>query len=237
MNARVPKHANRDDMKKIRNLSQALIACVVLAPTFAQALILRADFSGTSLVSQTVQFPPMPVSWYDAQPVTGWFEVEIADATPAVPDRPDGPYWNNGGSQRASFTLRGERFDFFGDASDPGVIEFYNYDVFGHQQLNFRSNPSAMGTSYFFGITDPTRSLYDTYDPASINILPGAPYSFITSFSDREAGILVHMVLDQMNFRVLSPVPEPSTALLLLGGGVALLGWQRRRKAAIDPTN
>lgn len=214
-------------MASIRNLSRALIAAVAMAPALAQALILRADFSGSSHAEQILQFPPVPVSYYDAQPITGWFEVEIADAAPTDPENP-GSYWYNGGSQRASFTVRGQQFDFFSDASTPGVIAFDDFQ--GHQLLGFRSDIFPKYHGYLFDIGGPSGSLFDAGDPATIHILPGAPYSFSASFADATAAMRVGITLDRMNFRALAPVPEPSTALLLLGGGAALLAWQRRRK-------
>lgn len=209
----------------------ALIATLALAPALAQALTLRADFSGTSHAEQILQFPPVPVSWYDEQPITGWFEVEIADAQPFDPENP-GSYWYNGGPQRASFTLRGERFAFASDALNPGVMAFDEHPA-GEQSLGFRSDILPKYHGYLFTISGPSGSLFDASDPSTIRILPGAPYSFSTSFADASAAMRVGITLDQMNFRVLTPVPEPSIALLLLGGGVALLGWQRRRKPVV----
>jgi hypothetical protein len=207
-----------------------VVTFALMIPLATNALTLRADFSGTSHAEQILQFPPVPVSWYDEQPITGWFEVEIADATPTDPDNP-GAYWYNAGPQRASFTVRDQRFDFASDAFNPGVISFDEY--LGNQSLGFRSDILPKYHGYLFTISGPSGSLFDTSDPATIHLLPGAPYSFSASFADATAAMRIGITLDQMNFRALAPVPEPSIALLLLGGGAALLGWQRRRKPAL----
>jgi hypothetical protein len=217
-------------MASIRNLSRAVLAALAMTPAFAQALTLRADFSGTSHAEQILQFPPVPVSWYDDQPISGWFEVEIADAQPFDPENP-GSYWYNGGPQRASFTVRGEQFGFASDALNPGVMSFDDHP--NGQSLGFRSDILPKYHGYLFTISGPSGSLFDGSDPSTIRILPGAPYSFSTGFADATAAMRVGITLDRMNFRVLAPVPEPSTVLLMLGGGVALICWQRRRKPAL----
>jgi hypothetical protein len=217
-------------MALLRFPSTAIVTAALMLPLSANALTLRADFSGTSHAEQILQFPPVPVSWYDKQPVTGWFEVEIADARHLDPENP-GPYWYNGGPQRASFTVRGQRFEFASDALEPGVMTFDDHP--GGQSLGFRSDIFPKYHGYLFTISGPSGSLFDASDPSTIHVLSGAPYSFSTSFADATAAMRVGITLDQMNFRVLTPVPEPSIALLLLGGGAALLGWQRRRRPAV----
>jgi PEP-CTERM motif-containing protein len=226
-------------MTPIRVLLPAFLAGALMLPVAANAITIRADFTGIVSAEQSLPFAPRPPEYYDGYAVTGFFEV---DAVAPLHHQVGDYYLNLYGSQRLSYTVRDQTFDFHNPpasaptpsdpyAGNPGVLQMHSNA--GGQSVTFMSNIFPKYDGAVFGIEGPAGSLFDAFDPATtLRLTPGVNYSFGTGFTSGAASMHFGVALASMNIRVISPVPEPSVALLLLGGGVALAWQQRRRRAA-----
>jgi PEP-CTERM motif-containing protein len=218
-------------MTSFRSLMPALVAASLSVPVAADALILRADFTGVATAQQSAQWPPRPPEYYEGQRVTGFLEVNVVEPL----YHQVGDYYHNiSGTQQLSYTVRDQTFAFDNSPGnpfegDPSVLLLSSY--MGRQSITFMSNifPKYDGGS--FTVSGASGSLFDGVDPTTLRLTPGADYSFSTGFASAAASMWFGVALDSMNFRVITPVPEPSIALLLIGGGAAL-AWQRRRRSA-----
>jgi hypothetical protein len=206
------------------------VGCVLLCGALsepAQALLgsVSGSFEGTVQAGLLpLNFtPPHPDSYYDGAPIVGSFEFELVDPRP-VGAGGSGYFTDPAGSLNVTYTVRGETFAYQAGLSatpDAPVLLLQPAASGGLQSITLLTSfmPKYEGaTLEFIG-----PGLFSGLDARSIDFSHGHP-RLATSFASASAEMLFSVDVRQVKYGdIASPVPEPSTVLLLVFGGLALL--------------
>jgi len=219
--------------RKVGFLVTMLMAACPMAGAQQQPFFIGGSFSGIAQAERLpLGFPPPhPESYYDGAPITGSFEVFVPNPQPQSPG--SGYFLNTDGWLSLSYTVKNETFSFFVGSPDPAsgrlpsVILLQPPSPFSPMQSAlFLTDfmPKYNGAS--FQLTGPPGSLFDGLDANTLRFDPSNPPLFGTSFASASAEMQFNVDVTQVSYRTLTPVPEPTTAALLLAG-IALLGARR----------
>jgi len=159
----------------------------------------------------------VPVQWGLAVPPAGWIGVIDADArtTPGTPSDPASSNWANAYVYRTEFDIVGSPIGTRIEgtfAADNEARIWVNGVYSGFQTAGFVRSPFLLTEDFVSGL--------NVIDFHVINWQgqPGQSYGNPT-------GLLVEQLAESPS----SPVPEPGT-MLLLGSGLAALGFRVRRR-------
>ena len=217
------------------SLFPLVVALALPAP--ALALTFSGHFSGIARVSEMLGGnPDFPAEFFDGAEITGTFRANIPDAHLATLE-PGHRTGLGGGTTDLVFEMRGHTFSFPGRTRDDewgGQIAAYDADgPDGFQKVTFNSNLDYFryqGSSFEF--TSPPETLYQHGDETTLRIGPDTVTGFDAYFKDASAGLYVDVDIASYAFDVVSPVPEPATALLF-AVGAAGVGLARRRSGKV----
>ena len=186
------------------------------------------SFTGTAQAQLLpLPFPePRPIEFYEGATVTGSFSLDVVNPSFQVGGA-DYAYFINGpgGSMSVSYDIKGVHFDY---SSDAAVILLQGATTPGSSEMVSVSTdfmPKYQGAA--FGWTASPGSLFDLLDPNSLRLDPAASITFDTGFANADAKVRVgvDVAADGWTFDT-SPVPEVSSAAMLLVGCAVLALWR-----------
>ena len=186
------------------------------------------SFTGTAHAELLpLPFPePRPIEFYDGATVTGSFSLDVVNPYFQVGGDNYAYFFNGpGSSMSVSYDIKGVHFDY---SSDMAVILLDKGT--GPQALD----TVAIGTDFIpkyqgaiFQWAAAPGSLFDALDPNSLRLDGVGPMAFGAYFANADAKIRVSVDVapDGWSFDT-SPVPELSSAVMLLAGLAVLALWR-----------
>jgi len=195
-------------------------------------------FTGTAHAELTpLPFPPpRPIEFYDGATVTGSFSLNVVNPYFQVGGDNYAFFFNGpGSSMTMSYDIKGVRFDY---SSDMSVI------LLGQATLPHPSDVVVIATDFdpkyqgaAFEWDAAPGSLFDPFDPNSLRLDGAGPIEFSAYFANAEAKIRVDVEVAQgdWTFDTTTPVPEVSSAAMMLAGVAVLALGHAARRSGLRP--
>jgi hypothetical protein len=195
----------------------------------AMGFHVTGTFTGTAHASYTAIPipPPRPIEFYDGATVTGSFSLDVVNPYFQVGGDNYAYFFNGpGSSMTMSFDIKGVRFDY---SSDMSVILLDNGPVSNPSDTVMVAtdfHPKFQGASFQWMAAP--GSLFDPFDPNTLRLDGAGPIGFDAYFANADAKIAVNVDVAPggWTFDTTSPVPEVSSAAMLLAGMAVLLLWR-----------
>ena len=186
-------------------------------------------FTGTAHAELLpLPFPePRPIEFYEGATVTGSFSLNVVNPSFQVGGSDYAFFINGpGSSMTVSYEIKGVHFDYSSDAS---VIELDSGSIVDSVSVLTDFIPKYQGAS--FGWTASHGSLFGAFDPNSLRLAPADSMVFGTGFANAEAKVVVGVDVAAGGWTFdTSPVPEVSSAAMLLAGCALLAFWSAMRR-------
>jgi len=201
----------------------------------AMGFHVTGSFTGTAHAELLpLPFPePRPIEFYDGATVTGSFSLNVVNPYFQVGGDNYAYFFNGpGSSMTVSYDIKGVHFDYSSDMAvillDKGTGPTPSDTV----MIATDFIPKYQGAIFQWAAAP--GSLFDPFDPNSLRLDATAPIAFSAYFANADAKIRVSVDVapDGWSFDTTSPVPELSSAVMLLVGLAVLALWRavaRRR--------
>jgi hypothetical protein len=201
------------------------LCCALSEPVQAQPGSVSASFEGTVQATQLpLGFtPPHLESYYDGALIVGSFEFELSNPQQVDADG-SGYFTDPAGLLKLSYTVLGQTFAYqVGLSATPDapviLLQPANPGMLQSVTLLTSFMPKYEGATV--ELTGP--HLFNGLDAHSIDFSSGHP-RLATSFASASAEMLFSVDVHRVAYSgTPSPVSEPSTVLLLMLGGLAML--------------
>jgi len=189
-------------------------------------------FTGTAHAELLpLPFPePRPIEFYDGATVTGSFSLNVMNPYFQVGGDNYAYFFNGpGSSMSVSYDIKGVHFDYSSDMAVILLDQFTMPQPSDAVTIATDFIPKYQGASFQWSAAP--GSLFDPFDPNSLRLDGVAPIAFSAYFANADAKIRVGVDVapDGWSFDT-SPVPEASSAVLLLVGFALLAVWRVIRR-------
>ncbi len=193
----------------------------------------KGSFTGTAHAELLpLPFPESrPIEFYDGATVTGSFTLDVVNPYFQVGGDSYAYFYNGpGSSMTVSFDIKGVHFDYSSDKALILLDQFTVPQAMDAVTIATDFIPKYQGASFQW--SGAPGSLFDPFDPNSLRLGGAGPSAFNAHFANADAKIDVSVIVATggWHFDTTSPVPELSSAVMLLAGMAVLAAWRVVRR-------
>ena len=195
-------------------------------------------FTGTAHAELTpLPFPePRPIEFYDGATVNGSFSLNVVNPYFQVGGDNYAYFFNGpGSSMSVSYDIKGVHFDYSTDMAVILLDQGTGPHPLDAVTIATDFIPKYQGASFQWA--GAPGSLFDAFDPNSLRLDGAGPMEFSAYFANADAKIRVSVDVAPggWSFDTTSPVPEVSSAVMLLVGVAVLALWHAARRSGVRP--